>query len=151
MQLLIGDGGDFIRQQAFRKKTTYDLLILDAFDHSAMADSVQGKVFFNKCKEIMSFNGIMVINLWGSQRAAFQENSNNLLRVFEERVCFLPVKGRANVIAFCFSPHYPQLSQKKMREQTLFLECSYNVEMPLFLKALIQHNPKTIKHLLHKK
>ena len=151
MQLLIGDGGDFIHQQAFRKKTSYDLLVVDAFDHSAMADSVRGKAFFNKCKEIMSVSGIMIINLWGSQRAAFQENANYLLRVFEQRVCFLPVKGRANVIAFCFSPHYPQLSQKKVREQALFLECSYNIEMPLFLKTLIQHNSKTIKHLLHKK
>jgi hypothetical protein len=43
------------------------------------------------------------------------------------------------------------LSQKKVREHALFLECSYNIEMPLFLKTLIQHNPKTIKHILHKK
>jgi len=151
MQLLIGDGGNFIRQQALSNKTTYDLLVVDAFDHCAMADSVRGNVFFNKCKEIMSLSGIMIINLWGSQRAAFQENANNLLRVFERRVCFLPVKGRANVIAFCFSPHYPQLAHKTVLKQALFLERSYNIEMSLFLKILIQHNPKTIKYLLHKK
>lgn len=151
MHLLVGDGGEFIRQQAHVNNVKYNMLVVDAFDHNAMANSVRGRRFFENCRKIMSLDGIMIFNLWGSQRAAFQEISDNLLRVFDQHVCFLPVKGRANVIAFCFLPQYRQLSQKRVREHALFLERSYNIELPLLLRRLIQHNPKTIKHILHKK
>ena len=151
MKLLIGDGGVFINQQATSNRTAFDVLVIDAFDHSAMADSVRGYDFFSNCREIMTTKGIMVINLWGRDCAAFQEHSDNLLQAFDQRVCFLPVTGRANVIAFCFAAHYPKLVHKIALKQAQFLERSYNIEMPLFLKALVKNNSKSIPFLLCKR
>ncbi|MDP7537474.1 MAG: spermine synthase [Methylococcales bacterium] len=151
MKLLIGDGGVFIEQQATSNTTTFDLLVIDAFDHSVMAESVRGYDFFSNCREIMTTKGIMIINLWGRVCAAFQENADNLLQAFDQRVCFLPVEGRANVIAFCFASHYPKLVHKTALKQAQFLERSYNIEMPLFLKSWVKNNSKFIPFLLCKR
>jgi spermidine synthase len=148
LKIHIGDGADYARQQSLHSQSQHDLILVDAFDHQGMAQAVTQMAFFDSCKSLLTPNGLLAMNLWGSDKALFAQIAWNLQQAFEDRVLFLPVRGRGNVIALAFNEKIHQPSLKELKIRARQLEAAYQLEFTLFVIDLKKHNPKTFPQLV---
>ncbi|THB78537.1 MAG: methyltransferase domain-containing protein [Desulfobulbaceae bacterium] len=88
------DGYDFIRAHPNK---TYDLVIIDAFDHRGMAANIYNQSYLRQLKKVLVDTGLVSFNLWSGNQdkmieiRALVENDFNCLLEF-------PVYNRGNVI-----------------------------------------------------
>ena len=152
LKILIGDGGTYIQEQAkaLKVQQQYELLLIDAFDHDAMSPSVNSEKFFDACLKLLSQQGLMVINLWGTDKANFEQTAWYMGRSFDWKILFLPVRKRGNIIGFGFSAGMPKLSVSQLRTKAKALEKQTQIEFPLLLKDLKKNNKTTFDRVLKK-
>jgi spermidine synthase len=148
LNIRIGDGGEYIRQTAWRGWKRYDLLLIDAYDRDAMSASVDGPTFFDACRELLRPQGVMAINLWGANNPGFERTAAYIGQSFDEKVLFVPVHGKDNVIALGFSPALPKPCLQQLRRKAEFMETHSQIEYPAFLKDLKKHNAETLKRVM---
>ncbi|MDQ7091032.1 MAG: spermine synthase [Methylococcales bacterium] len=148
LKTLIADGSDYLRKQSTHDEGRYPLMIIDAFDSQGMSDAVTHSAFFDHCKSALNQEGLLVINLWKTDKALYEKISWDLQQVFHERVLFLPVEGRDNVIAFAFNDGFQPLNFKSLIKQTYQLQQSHFLDFPLYLKKLKTNNPTTFKKIV---
>jgi spermidine synthase len=148
LKIIIDDGGDYVRQRVDSLEGHYDLLFLDAFDHEGMAESVRSEAFFDACKNVLKPDGIMVLNLWGSDKAVFEQIAEWLGRIFNWRLLFLPVPGKGNIIGLAFREDIPLFRIKALRERAAALEERYRMEFPVFLKEFRRNNTHILNNIM---
>jgi spermidine synthase len=148
LKLIIDDGGYYVKKAVKDTRQQYDLLFIDAFDHEAMSTSVDSLAFFDASRMLLRDHGIMVINLWGSNSASFTQTASYLERCFDSRVLYLPVEGRANVIAIAFVQSRRYGTYQELLAESGHLAEQSGIEYPVFLKALKKNNSKTISQFI---
>jgi len=149
MKIKIGCGAKHVGHESRTHEENYDLIVVDAYDHAGMAQEVSSLVFFDNCRTLLTKNGLLTINLWGTDKAKFQEVSWNLGRVFQWKQLYLPVRKRGNIIAFAFAEQFPHLNIKDLAEKAKFLELKYQLEFPTFLQDIRRYNANTIKKVFN--
>ncbi len=150
MKIKIGCGAQHVRQQSREQSELYDLIMIDAYDHAGMAPEVSSETFFDNCRTLLTRNGLLVINLWGTDKDMFQHVNWNMGRVFDRRILYLPVRGRGNVIGFAFGDGSPKPSMKALIEKAKLLEQRYQLEFPTFLQDFKRNNPSVLNRVIHK-
>ncbi len=151
LKIIIDDGGEYVRQRCESHAERYSLLMIDAFDHENIAASIANEAFFTACKDLLKKDGILVVNLWGGDdNPLYLECSEWLSHIFKQRVLFLPVQDRGNVIGFAFNEDAPFFTLKYLRQQAIWLEQQYQIEFQTFLKDLKKHNTRTFNQLVIK-
>jgi len=149
LKVIIDDGGDYVRQQARTGLEQYSLLLVDAFNHDGMAESINHEAFFEACKMLLKKDGLLVINLWGgTKNPVFQQVALWLGQVFDWKILFLPVRNRGNIIALAFNDDAPAYSIKELKVKAAAFEQKYQIEFPAFLKDFCKHNASTIKQVI---
>ena len=148
LKIKIDDGGHFIRRQSQTYTEQHDLLMIDAFDHAGMATSVSGEAFFDSCKVLLKDDGILAINLWGTDKALFQQVAWHLGQIFDWRILFLPVRGRGNVIGFAFNDGVARPTMKAMKARANELELHYCLGFPTFIQDIKRHNSKVLTRVI---
>jgi len=148
LKIIIGDGGKYLRQHTESHSEHYDLLLIDAFDHEGMAQSICSEAFFDACKAVLKKDGIMAINLWGTDKTLFEQIALWLSRVFNWKILFLPVRGKGNIIGLAFNEDTPLYSLRDLRERANALEQHYQIEFPVFLKDLTKHNSRLMSKVI---
>lgn len=148
LKIIVDDGGDFLRKRTDSLADTYQLLFLDAFDHDGMAESVRCEAFFDACKQVLAPDGIMVLNLWGTDKVLFEQVTRWIGRTFQWRLLFLPVPDRGNIIGLAFNEHVPLVSMKTLQQRAITLEERYELGFPLFLRELKRNNLNTLKNII---
>jgi spermidine synthase len=149
LKIIIDDGGKFVshRKETYRDK--YSLLLVDAFDHDGMAESINNEAFFDACKAMLKKDGILVVNLWGgTNNPVFQRVAAWLGRVFNWKTLFLPVRNRGNIIALAFNDGAPVYSLKDLKTKAEILEQQFQIEFPVFLKDICKHNASTLNQVI---
>jgi spermidine synthase len=150
LKVVVEDGGDYIRQQALGGQNRYDVIFLDAFDDEGMSDSIASVSFFDACKALLRPDGILVINLWGSQAHLYASCVEWLQRTFTDKVLALPVRQRGNVVAFAFNHGVARFEMKPLQHRAKVLEQRFDVEFPVFLKDFNKHNAYAIHNIVTK-
>ncbi len=151
LKIIVDDGGEYIKQRYEDYRERYDLVIVDAFDHVGVANSVRSEAFFDACKTLLKKDGILVMNLWGgTSNPEFQQISLWLGNVFNWQTLFLPVTDRSNIIAFAFNDYTPTTNLKNLRLKASALEEKYQIEFPTFLRDLKKHNTSTFNQVIKK-
>lgn len=148
IKILIGDGAHYVRKESLQQQTQHDLILVDAFDHAGMAQSTISAAFFDDCKSILTKDGLMVMNLWGTNQPLFAQINFNLQQVFGDRLLFLPVRGRGNVIGLAFNDEVPQPTFNELKARTWVLQERYDLEFPIFIKDLKRHNPQNFSRVV---
>lgn len=149
LKIIIDDGGAYVKQRTQSHAENYSLLLIDAFDHENMAESISNQDFFDACKALLKKDGLLVINLWGGDdNPLYAQCTNWLGNAFKERTLFLPVQDRGNVIGFAFNENAPFFTLKHLRQHALALEQHYQIEFPTFLKDLKKHNIRTFNQFI---
>ncbi len=142
LKVRIGCGAEYVCQQSLSHRQQHDLVMIDAFDHQGMAPEVSSERFFDGCKTLLTDNGMLAINLWGTNKDLFQQVAWNLGRVFDWRILFLPVRKRGNIIGFAFNDGMPRPSFKAIQQKARQLEHQYQLEFPVFVQDIKRNNSK---------
>lgn len=147
LSIHLGDGYLHVSRCFYETDLSYDLLLVDAYDHDGMAASVGVQAFFDACAGILTNNGVMSINLWGSERAMFNQNMQRINQSFENRTMILPVENKGNVIALATHFEVKHAELKQMRAHVEALESRYRINLPRSLQTLIRQNRNFIHRL----
>lgn len=148
LKIKIEDAALYMRRQSVKHQAQHDLIMVDAFDHEGMAEAVTQAAFFDSCKTLLTDDGVLAMNLWGTNKYLFNQIAWKLQQVFSENMLFLPVRGRGNVIGFAFNEKFPKLELKQLRSRALELEKTYRLEFPDFVSDLKKHNPNTFHRVI---
>jgi len=142
LKVKIGCGAEYVCRQSLENAQQHDLIMIDAFDHEGMAPEVSSERFFDGCKTLLTHEGMLAINLWGTNKDLFQQVAWNLGRVFDWRIVFLPVRKRGNIIGFAFNDGMTKPSFKATQQKALQLELTYQLEFPTFIHDIKRNNTK---------
>ncbi len=142
-----GDGYQFVSEQFFRNGAFYDLLLVDAYDHLGMSESVGGQAFFDACAGVLTDEGLMSINLWGTDRPGFNQSMQRINRSFANQSLVLPVADKGNVIGIALKQNFNVSQLKKYRDLAEKLNQQFDVGLPQSLQDLIKQNISFLNRL----
>ncbi len=148
LKIKIGCGAQHVLQQSRSHDGLYDLIMIDAYDHAGMALEVSSELFFDNCRTLLSKQGVLAINLWGTDKDLFKQVSWNIGKVFGWRLLFLPVRTRGNIIGFAFAEDFPKLDMKTLSQKALQLEQQYQLEFPVYLQDFKRNNHSTLHRVI---
>lgn len=148
LKVKIGCGAQHVRIESREQEELYDLLMIDAYDHAGMAPEVSSQSFFDNCRTLLSKDGLLVINLWGTDKELFQQVTWNLGLAFDKRILFLPVRNRGNIIGFAFGEQMPKPSMKQLIDKAKLLEQRYQLEFPTFVQDFRRNNPTVLNRVI---
>lgn len=143
LAVLAGDGAAHVAKLA---DGATDLIIMDAYSATGIAPPLASAEFFATCRDKLSDNGVLAVNLWGSDKR-FSTYCERLSEVFDGRLLCLPARQKGNVMAFAFrrgqnSPQWERLAERASR-----LEAQYGLEFPEFVADLARLNPHNDRRL----
>jgi len=136
----VGDGYLFVQERFYQDAVGYDMLLVDAYDHIGMAASVGVQAFFDACAGLLTANGVMSINLWGTNRPVFKQTMARINQSFEGRSLVLPVEDKGNVIGLATSRLITQANLKKLKASAALQEEIFQINLPKLLYELIRRN-----------
>jgi len=141
-QVVITDAAAYIDQMA----APVDLILHDAFGPTGIVDALSSISFFEACRDRLTRDGCLVVNLWGSD-PRFQEHLARLSTAFDGRVLCLPARQRGNITVLCFrrTNHDPTWTSLKERASTL--ESHIPLEFVEFVSDLARMNDHNERRL----
>ncbi len=133
--VLIGDGAERITQA----EEGADVILVDGYDADSQVAELSSRAFYDACRRHLDERGVLVVNLWGSDRR-FNEFVERIEQAFPAGTLCLPAERPGNVIVFAFrdppgSPRWDDL-ERKARE----LEAAYGLEFGRFVRSLRKMN-----------
>lgn len=141
------DGYQKISEIFYQGEQQFDVLLVDAYDHEGMALSVDAQVFFDACAGVLSPRGVMSINLWGSNRSAFNRTMQLVNQSFDDQSLILPVADKGNVIGLAMKQVVNPSKLKKLRPLAEQMEDSLQIGLPQLLQQLIRQNQSFLTRL----
>ena len=118
-----------------------------AYDHIGMAASVGAQAFFDACAGVLSANGVMSINLWGSDKPLFNQTMTRINQSFDGNSLILPVKDKGNVISMATKWHVTNSDMKAMKRNVEQQEIQFDINLPSSLKNIARQNRSLITRL----
>jgi spermidine synthase len=147
LKIHIGDGYLYLQDRYYHDDQKYDLVLVDAYDHIGMAASVGVQAFFDACEGILTREGLMSINLWGSNRSAFKQTMSRINQSFAGKSLILPVEDKGNVICFATAQLVTQAQLKKLSSKVDLLEAKFGISLSKALRELTRRNSSFIERL----
>jgi spermidine synthase len=148
LKVKIGCGAQHAEQESLTKSHCYDLMLIDAYGETGMAPEVSSQAFFDHCRALLTKDGLLAINLWGSDKKMFQQVHWHLGRSFNQRLLFLPVRSRGNIIGFAFGEHAPLFTLQQLSEKADQLERRFHLDFATYLQDLKRHNAAGLKRVI---
>lgn len=143
LQVIEGDGVAHVQQNP----NSTDILMLDIFDSQGIPPDMYSQDFFDNCSEALRLDGMLAVNLWGSDRN-FDIYLQRLQQSFHERVLVLRTGRPGNIVVFGFKRAPRDLRWTSLRERAKLLEQKYPIEFLEFVEKLKDTNLSTNHRLL---
>lgn len=141
------DGYEFVSRQHYQAGTPYDLLLVDAYDHEGMSASVGVQVFFDACAGLLTNEGVLSTNLWGSERQEFTQTMQRINQSFKDQSLVLPVANKGNVIGLAMKRVVNTAHLKKLRPLAITLDNQLDIGLQNALHQLIRQNRSFLTRL----
>ncbi|BCL76443.1 polyamine aminopropyltransferase [Jeongeupia sp. HS-3] len=143
LEVIAGDGAAHL---VGMDDDSSDFIVMDAYSATGIAPPLATTEFFAACRDKLSDDGVLAVNLWGSDKR-FQQYCERLSGVFDGHLLLLPARQKGNVIAFAFKkgqgePRWAALSQRATE-----LEAAYGLEFSEFVADLARLNPHNDRKL----
>lgn len=142
LQVIEGDGLQYLTEHP----ESCDVLIIDAFDSNGIPPNFCSQDFFDQCAATLRQDGILVINLWGSDKN-FDVYLQRIEQSFSGKALILPTGGPGNVAVFGFKREPADLRISTLRMRAKALEKTHRVEFIQFVEKLAQHNSSTANRI----
>ena len=131
-----GDGIAYLSE----KSQACDVLMLDAYDANGVAPEMVSQAFFDQCARVLKADGILAVNLWGSDKN-FQVYFDRIKLSFGQRALMLRTGRPGNIIVLAFAKMPSELRWQALRERAKKLEQVYEIEFLQFTERLKDDNP----------
>jgi len=143
LRVLIGDGAHYVESHPL----SCDVLMVDGYNEVAQSEALSTPEFYAACRAALKPGGILVVNLWGSDKR-YHEYVDRISVCFDGVFLCLPAEQRGNVIVFGFerSPNMPKWDD--LRERARRLEAQYGMEFVRFAEGFRKLNLHNDKRLL---
>lgn len=119
-----------------------DVLLIDAFDSNGIPPDFCSQDFFDQCVLNLKADGILAINLWGSDKK-FDSYLQRIEQSFSGNVLVLPTGRPGNIVVFGFKKAPVDLRIATLRERAKALEQSHKIEFLQFVEKLSEYNPSS--------
>jgi len=143
LQVIEADGAVYLKENP----GTTQLLMIDAFDSKGIPSDLCTQDFFDTCAEAVTLDGMLVMNLWGSDRN-FDVYCQRIEQSFNQRVLILPTGRPGNIVVFGFKRLPRDLRWASLRERAKALESEHKIEFLEFVEKLREHNHSSNNRLL---
>jgi spermidine synthase len=132
LTVIQADGADHVARMADRGERTNAILV-DAYDHTGIANSVVKRSFIENTKQILGANGVFVMNLV-AESADAHRHVKTVQQVFGDTVVVAMQRGGNLVIFAGQALHDPQRARMAARNAERVED-----RLGLFFPTLIQH------------
>lgn len=140
LQIIAGDGIAYIQQHP----GSCDWLMMDAFGSTGLPPDFCTQAFFDDCAEALLPDGLLAINLWGSDKN-FDIYLQRMARSFEQRVLMMPTGKPGNIIVFGFKPELPIPDLAILRKRAQEAAHTHSIAFPDLIDRLQGANPNNGK------
>lgn len=140
--VIVGNGAEHVA----RDGRGADVIAVDGYDGESQAAELSDAAFYEACRRRLNGGGILVVNLWGSDRN-FDETLLRIETAFPAGTLCLPAEKPGNIVVLAFkdSPGIPRWDDLAQRAQAL--ERLYGLEFPRFVQSLRKMNRHDERHL----
>lgn len=135
LNVIVGNGADYVRQPG----PPPDVIAVDGYDGESQVEELSDKPFYAACHKRLSAGGILVVNLWGSDRK-FHETLVRIEAAFPAGTLCLPAEKPGNIIVFAFRHCPPAWRWGALKSRAHELEKLYGLEFPRFVLGLRKMN-----------
>lgn len=139
----VGDGAEYMA----RDGRGADVIVVDGYDAESQVEELSNAAFYTACRARLDAGGILVVNLWGSDRN-FNETLLRIEAGFPEGTLCLPAEKPGNIIVFAFRDHPGNQRWDELTTRARALEQRYGLEFPRFVHSMRRMN-RHDEHLLH--
>lgn len=143
LEVIEGDGLKYL----VGHEDSADVLFIDAFDQFGIPPDFCTQVFFDNCMQTLSDSGMLVINLWGSDKM-FDSYLQRIEQSFNNRIVMLPTGKPGNIVVFGFKRLPTDLRISSLRARAKELEVEHKIEFVQFVDKLKEYNPSTSNRLM---
>lgn len=116
LRIRIADGADFV----IRDRKRYDMVLVDGFDHNALAGTLDTLPFYLNCRTRLADGGIFAANLFGRTRG-FRASVERIRETFEGRSLVFPSCDSGNAIALAVRGEEVSVPLDDLRARALAL------------------------------
>jgi spermidine synthase len=133
LNVVLGDAAHVLKQPEWRRSV--DALQVDLYDHEAAGPVLDSADFYASCRDVLSENGVMTLNLFG-RHASFNVSMQNMAQVFGEDAiwAFTPTREGNCVVLAQARAHQPERLDLLARAQAI--EARYKLPCVKWLKML---------------
>lgn len=142
LEIIEGDGLKYLAAHS----NASDVLLIDAFDSNGIPPDFCSQDFFDQCANTLTNSGILVINLWGSDKN-FDIYLQRIEQSFSGNVLILPTGKPGNIAVFGFKLEPVDLRMASLRDRAKALEKHHKIEFSQFVETLAEHNPSSSNRL----
>jgi len=136
LQVTIAEGGDYIANNP----ASADVLMIGGFDGSCQVPSLCSQDFYNRARETLKKNGMLVVNLL-SRDKGIRDYLRRIENSFGGHVITMTAEARGNLIAFAFKHDPGRLDWEELRERAKKLEAQFLLPFPEYVKKLRRGKP----------
>jgi spermidine synthase len=117
----------------------FDAILVDGYDGDSQVVELATAEFYSGCRRRLERGGILVVNLWGSDRR-FDEYLARIESAFPAATLCLPAEKPGNVIVFAFRDPPPAIAWDELDRKSRELEARYALEFGRFVRGLRRMN-----------
>ncbi len=136
LNIIEGDGLQYLANH----QESADVLLIDAFDSNGIPPDFCSQDFFDMCARSLKINGLLAINLWGSDKN-FDIYLQRIEQSFKQKVLILRTGNPGNIVVFGFNKAPQNMSLSSLKTQAKQLETQHGIEFSHFIKKLFEDNP----------
>jgi len=129
------DGAEFIE----REGPGYDAILLDGYDDDTQPEALSSRKFYLSCRRRLEPNGVMAVNLWGSDRR-YDEYVERIESAFPAGTLRLPAEKPGNIAMFTFRDPPGDLRWDRLEARAGELETRYGLEFGKFVRGFRKMN-----------
>lgn len=129
------DAAEFVAAEG----TGYDAILVDGYDGESQVLELASPVFYGACRRRLERDGVLVVNLWGSDRR-FDDYLARIKAGFPSGTLCLPAEKPGNVIVFGFRDPPAAVRWDELERKARELEVHYALEFGEFVRGLRRMN-----------
>lgn len=136
LEVLVAEGSDYVAAHP----STADVLIVDGFDDGRQVLSLCSQDFYNRAREALKRNGMLVVNLLSRDKRV-NEYIARIENSFTGRVATVLAEPFGNLIVFAFKHGPRKKVWEDLQERARVLEAELGLPFTKFVKKLQQRKP----------
>jgi spermidine synthase len=129
------DGAEFVA----REGPAFGVILVDGYDGESQVEELSSRAFYQDCARRLDAGGVLVVNLWGSDRR-FNEYVQRIEAVYPAGTLCLPAEKPGNVIVIAFRERPANPRWDELERRAAELTASYGLEFGKFVRALRRMN-----------